>query len=105
MLKIKGMDIYYIRGDDDSFSVQPTTADGTAITGYSGVFSVKRSYDDTAYVLEVPMDGAVVDLTHDKTQGLAYGDCVWDVQLVLEDGTHQTIGPGKFHLLPDVTTT
>ena len=51
------------------------------------------------------MDGAVVDLTHDKTQGLAYGDCVWDVQLVLEDGTHQTIGPGKFHLLPDVTTT
>lgn len=30
MLKIRGMDIYYIRGDDDSFSVQPTTADGTA---------------------------------------------------------------------------
>ena len=40
MLKIRGMDIYYIRGDDDSFSVQPTTADGTAITGYTGTFSV-----------------------------------------------------------------
>lgn len=104
MLKIRGMDIYYIRGDDDSFSVQPTTADGTVITGYMGVFSVKRSYDDTNYALQVPMDGAVVDLSHDKTQKLAYGDYVWDVQLVLADGTHQTIGPGKFHLLPDVTT-
>ena len=49
------------------------------------------------------MDGAVVDLTHDKTQRLEYGDYVWDVQLILADGTHQTIGPGKFHLLPDVT--
>nr|DAI71009.1 MAG TPA: hypothetical protein [Caudoviricetes sp.] len=52
MLKIRGMDIYYIRGDDDSFSIQPTTEDGTAVTGYSGVFSVKRSYDDTDYVLQ-----------------------------------------------------
>nr|DAV51015.1 MAG TPA: hypothetical protein [Caudoviricetes sp.] len=25
--------------------------------------------------------------------------------VTLSDGTHQTIGPGKFHLLPDVTTT
>lgn len=104
MLKIRGMDIYYIRGDDDSFSVQPTTTNGTEITGYTGTFSVKRSYDDTNYVLQVPMDGAVVDLSHDKTQKLAYGDYVWDVQLVLADGTHQTIGPGKFHMLPDVTT-
>lgn len=68
MLKIKGMDIYYIRGDDDSFSVQPTTADGAAITGYTGTFSVKRSYDDTNYILQVAMDGAIVDLSHDKTQ-------------------------------------
>ena len=105
MLKIKGMDIYYIRGDDDSFSVQPTTADGEAITGYAGTFSVKRTYDDTDYVLQVAMDGSVVDLTHEKTQGLAYGDYVWDVQLTLADGAHQTIGPGKFHMLPDVTTT
>ena len=85
--------------------MQPTTADGEAITGYAGTFSVKRTYDDTDYVLQVAMDGAVVDLTHDKTQGLAYGDYVWDVQLVLADGTHQTIGPGKLHMLPDVTTT
>lgn len=26
MLKIRGMDIYYIRGDDDSFTIQPTQA-------------------------------------------------------------------------------
>lgn len=104
MLKIRGMDIYYIRGDDDSFTIQPTRADGTAVTGYSGVFSVKRSYDDTGYVLQCQMDGAVIDLTHEMTQNLAYGDYVWDVELTLADGTHQTIGPGKFHLLPDVTT-
>lgn len=103
MLKIKELDIYYIRGDDDSFSVQPETPDGALITGFSGTFSVKRSYDSRGYVLQVAMDGAVVDLTHDKTQGLEYGDYVWDVQLILADGTHQTIGPGKFHLLPDVT--
>ena len=105
MLKIRGMDIYYIRGDDDGFSIQPTADDGTEITDFTGVFSVKKSYDDTNYVLQCPMDGSVVDLTHDKPQGLAYGDYVWDVQLTLSDGTHQTIGPGKFHLLPDVTTT
>lgn len=105
MLKIRGMNIYYIRGDDDSFTIQPVWADGTAITGYTGVFSVKHTYDDTDYVLQCPMDGSVVDLTHEKTKGLAYGDYVWDVQLVLADGTHQTIGPGKLHVLPDVTTT
>lgn len=105
MLKIRGMDIYYVRGDDDSFTIQPVHADGTAITGYTGVFSVKRTYDDTDYVLQCPMDGSVVDLTHEKPQCLAYGDYVWDVQLTLSDGMHQTIGPGKFHLLPDVTTT
>lgn len=75
------------------------------IRGYTGVFSVKRTYDDTDYILQCPMDGSVVDLTHEKTQGLAYGDYVWDVQLTLADGAHQTIGPGKFHMLPDVTTT
>lgn len=25
MLKIRGMDIYYVRGDDDSFTIQPVT--------------------------------------------------------------------------------
>jgi hypothetical protein len=104
MLKIRGMDIYYIRGDDDSFTIQPTQADGTAVTGYSDVFSVKRNYDDTDYILQCKMDRAVIDLTHEMTQGLTYGDYVWDVELTLADGTHQTIGPGKFHLLPDVTT-
>ena len=45
MLKIRGMDIYYIRGDDDSFTIQPVQADGTPITGYTGVFSIKRTYE------------------------------------------------------------
>lgn len=104
MLKIRGMDIYYIRGDDDSFSIQQLAEDGTEITDFIGVFSVKKTYDDTNYVLQCQMDSAVVALTHDKTQGLTYGNYVWDVELTLADGTHQTIGPGKFHLLPDVTT-
>lgn len=103
MLKIRGMDIYYTRGDDDSLTIKPV-ANGTPLTGYTGVFSVKRNYDDTDYVLQCPMDGSVVDLTHEETQGLAYGDYVWDIQLTLADGAHQTIGPGEFHMLPDVTT-
>lgn len=103
MLKIKNMDIYYIRGDDDGFSIQPTADDGTEITDFTGVFSVKKSYDDTNYVLQCLMDGTVVNLTHDKTKNLAYGDYIWDVELTLADGIRQTIGPGKFHLLPDVT--
>lgn len=45
MLKIRGMDIYYIRGDDDGFSIQPTAEDGTEITGFTGVFSVKLWQD------------------------------------------------------------
>lgn len=27
MLKIRGMDIYYVRGDDDSFTIQPVQAE------------------------------------------------------------------------------
>lgn len=92
MLKIKDMDIYYIRGDDDGFSIQPTADDGTEITDFTGVFSVKKSYDDTNYVLQCPMDGTVVNLTHDKTKNLSYGDYIWDVELTLADGIRQTIG-------------
>lgn len=29
MLKIRGMDIYYVRGDDDSFTIQPANSDST----------------------------------------------------------------------------
>ena len=104
MLKIRGMDIYYIRGDDDSFSIQPTADDGTEITDFTGVFSVKKNHDDTEYVLQYQItSNGVVTLTHEKTKDLSYGDYLWDAELILSDGTHQTIGPGKLHMKPDVT--
>lgn len=104
MIKIRNLDIYYIRGDDEKIGVTVTMPDGTEITDWTGAFSVKKEYSDTSYIIQVPLQDKSVALTHDATKNIEPGDYVWDIEIILENGRHQTIGPGRMHILPDVTT-
>lgn len=46
----------------------------------------------------------MVNISHETTQGLPYGDYVYDIEVHQKNGEVQTIGPYDYHLLPDVTT-
>ncbi|WP_337510080.1 hypothetical protein [Megasphaera sp.] len=103
MLKIIGNNIYHIRGDTDSFDVDLTQEDGSDVGAYTAVFSVKRNINDAQYAFQAPVQDGVVSLTHDMTANLDPGDYVWDVEVRFQDGGYQTIGPGLFRVLADVT--
>lgn len=103
MLKIIGSSIYHIRGDADSFDVNLTQEDGSDIGPYTAVFSVKKKITDDAYVFQVSVQNGVVSLTHDMTANLDAGDYVWDIEVRTQDGWVQTVGPGIFRVIADVT--
>lgn len=103
MLKIIGTSIYHIRGDTDSFDVNLTQDDGSDIGPYTAVFSVKKKITDDAYVFQAPVQNGVVSLTHDTTNDLEAGDYVWDIEVRTQDGWVQTVGPGIFRVIADVT--
>lgn len=103
MLKIIGTSIYHIRGDTDSFDVNLTQEDGSDIGPYIAVFSVKKKITDDAYVFQAPVQNGVVSLTHDMTNDLEAGDYVWDIEVRTQDGWVQTVGPGIFRVIADVT--
>ena len=105
MIKIQGTNITHMRGDTDTINVA-LTVNGSAYTmstGDKAVFSVKSDLDAADYVFQIPVADGKVKLEHATTQGLAAGGYVWDIQLTMADGTVQTIGPGKYKLLADVT--
>lgn len=103
MLKIIGTNIYHIRGDTDSFDVNLMQEDGSDIGPYTAVFSVKKKITDDAYVFQAPVQNGVVSLTHDMTIDLEAGDYVWDIEVRTQDGWVQTVGPGIFRVIADVT--
>lgn len=103
MLKIIGTSIYHIRGDTDSFDVNLTQEDGSDIGPYTAVFSVKKNITDAAYALQCPVQDGIVSLTHDMTANLDAGDYVWDIEVRTQGGGVQTIGPGLFRVIADVT--
>ncbi|WP_337742203.1 hypothetical protein [Megasphaera sp.] len=103
MLKIIGTNIYHIRGDTDSFDVDLTQEDGSDIGPYTAVFSVKKNITDAAYALQCPVQDGIVSLTHDMTANLDAGDYVWDIEVRTQGGGVQTIGPGLFRVIADVT--
>lgn len=103
MLKIIGTNIYHIRGDTDSFDVNLTQEDGSDIGPYTAVFSVKKKITDAGYVFQAPVQDGVVSLTHDMTADLDAGDYVYDIEVQTPDGWVQTVGPGIFRVIADVT--
>lgn len=103
MLRIRELDIYHTRGDTDSIAISPKNADGSDIKEFSAVFSVKRSYSDKSPLFQLELKNGAINFTHEVTRKLPPGDYVWDIELRLSNGTYQTIGPGVYHLKPDVT--
>lgn len=103
MLKIIGSNIYHIRGDADSFDVNLTQENGSDIGPYTAVFSVKKKITDDAYVFQASIQNGVVSLTPDLTANLDAGDYVWDIEVRTQDGWVQTVGPGIFRVIADVT--
>lgn len=103
MIKIYGNNIYHTRGDTDSFDVNLTQEDGSDIGPYTAVFSVKRNIDDAQYAFQAPVQDGVVSLTHDMTANLDPGDYVWDIEVRTKGGGVQTVGPGLFRVIADVT--
>lgn len=103
MLKIIGTSIYHIRGDTDSFDVNLTQEDGSDIGPYTAVFSVKKKITDAGYAFQAHVQNGVVSLTPYLTADLDAGDYVWDIEVRTQDGWVQTVGPGIFRVIADVT--
>ncbi len=104
MFKVKNGIIYHTRGDTASLSIHLTDSDGKEITDYTAKLSVKKRFNDESYLFQVDVENGFANITHEITQGLPYGDYVYDIEVHTSDGQVQTIGPNEYHLLPDVTT-
>lgn len=104
MFKVKNNVIYHIRGDTAHFAVKLSDPDGKEIQDYTAVLTVKKRLRDTDFLFQVPVEDGMVNISHETTQGLPYGDYVYDIEVHQKNGEVQTIGPYDYHLLPDVTT-
>lgn len=104
MFTIKNQNIYHIRGDTAKLTIVLQDEQGEEVTDYTAVFSVKKTLKDTGYLFQVPVENGEVYISHDMTQGLPYGDYVYDIEVTTSGGEVETIGPAKYHLLADVTT-
>ena len=104
MFKIEDYNIYHTRGDTGGFSITFTLNGETP--DYEAVFTVKKSLADKKHILQKPVVSGHVDLLHEDTQNIPYGNYYYDIQIHVLDGTDRyfTAGPHRYYLKPDVTT-
>ena len=107
MIIKKGV-IYHKRGDTAEFDLT-VKLDDVETTEYEAVFSVKKTLKDTEYLFQKQVVDGHVRLEHSDTQDLDYGEYYYDIQIKIDDGTEEgmysTVGPYKYYLEADVTTT
>lgn len=107
MFIIKKGNIFHTRGDTADFHINIKIND-EPISNYEAVFSVKKTFKDEEYLLQIPVDDGSVHISHEDTQNLPFGDFYYDIQVRIdnetEEGRYITIGPYQYHLQPDVTT-
>ena len=103
MFKIKGDNIYHTRGDTGGFTIELKDENGEEISEYTAVMSVKRKLRDESYLFQIPVQGGGCDISPEITRDLPFGDYFYDIQVTMEDGAVQTIGPFEYHLMADVT--
>lgn len=107
MIIKKGV-IYHKRGDTAEFDLT-VKLDNVEITNYEAVFSIKKTLKDTEYFLQKDVVNGHVRLEHSDTQDLEYGEYYYDIQIKIDDGSteglYSTVGPYKYYLEADVTTT
>lgn len=108
MFNFKKGIIYHTRGDTADFDVN-IKVDDEPITDYTAVFSVKKNYKDKEYLFQRPVEDGHVHISHNTTQELPFDDYYYDIEVRINDGTEEgryiTIGPYRYKLQPDVTTT
>lgn len=97
--------IILTRGDTAALNLSFIKEDGTELEFSKATFSMKNSFDDKDYVLQINAnEHKQILFEHNLTQNLNYGSYVYDVELTLIDGSTITPIIGKFKLKPDVTT-
>lgn len=105
---IKNGVIYHKRGDTAEFDLT-VKLDDVEITEYEAVFSIKKTLRDTKYLLQKPVVDGHVRLEHSDTQDLEFGEYYYDIQIKIDDkseeGMYSTVGPYRYYLKADVTTT
>jgi len=106
MLKIKGTDIFLTRGDTARITItvskdgQPYDCSADTVR-----FSVKRDPQSADYLIRktASVDG-IIYIAPADTDGLAYGNYVYDVELTTSGGDVCTVvPPSKFIIGPEVT--
>lgn len=96
------------RGDSATFHFHREDADGKVITTEATkiFFTVKSNAENEAFVIQKTIEDFVFDenseyhftINPDDTNDLAYGDYVYDLEVIREDGSKQTISKGTFTL-------
>ena len=104
-MTITGTKLSMVRGDSESIAVTPSRPFTAGDTVY---FTVRESAEDPIVlqktVTEFPDGKAVIGIGHEDTQGLDFGDYVYDIQVTWADGTVKTlVEMSRFRLREEVT--
>jgi hypothetical protein len=95
MLKVRGTEISFNRGDDVSLTLTIYDVDGAPYELQEGdklYFSAKAKIDDPNYAIPPKeLEGNVIHIVPADTYDLAFGKYVYDVQFVTAGGRKSTI--------------
>lgn len=99
------VNISMTRGDSESITVR---CNEPFVEGDTVTFTMRPDVDDAISlqkaVTDFPDGNAVIPFYPEDTEGLEFGDYVYDVQLTRADGTVTTLlVPAKFTLKDEVT--
>ena len=106
MFQISGRVIKIVRGDTGVFTFDiQNEGEPYDYSNDTVLFTVKQNTETTDILIQKEIHyGENVTILPADTNGLAYGDYVYDIQLTTDGGFVDTvIVPSKFIVLPEVT--
>ena len=103
--------IEIVRGTTNTIEISVTDADGLAYTVVAGekvVFGIKRKATDETFIIVKTasfntVGSYLVTLTPADTEGLNFGEYVYDVALQSGNNFYNIIEPSPFAILANVT--
>ncbi len=107
-VKIISNNITMTRGDTLKTKINIMDANGNEYIPVEGDyirFAVKRKYTDTTccIIKEIPIDTLVLHLTPEDTKQMPQPcECVYDIQITMNDGTVDTFLTGKLTIMQEV---
>lgn len=106
------MQIQIIRGDTAKYKFKRVNAQGTILTRPDALFfSVKETATKEKVVFQKTIEDMWMDeqgfwhftIEPEDTNGKQYGNYVFDIETIANDGIKTTVAYGVFKLLPEVT--